>query len=1089
MPSVRPLPWSVTWYVGHSQARPYGKISTGYGCGSATLANMDGPEREALGRRGVTRRELDVLEAVAERLSNAEIAARLCVSERTVESHVSSLLHKFGVGTRVELASRAGVRQPGRKLGDAIPPQLNAVAQRGICVGRDEERERLLACWERSAARTIVAVVRGEAGIGKSRLAAEVAVEVHRRGGGVALGTCMDGPQRPYGSFMAAIEADLAGRSHDELARRLASSAVTFARLSPDVAARLEVVEQDVVAPEWDRAAVQGALLDYLSSAARARRLLFVIEDLHWASTGTRDVVTHLARAGGDAPLMLLVTARDEGPFIDDAFVAFLGRLARLPSVEMIALSGLDVIAAARLIAAMGGDLDPAEGVRQTGGNPLFLRELASDGPGSRSLRELVADRFTRLNAADLDVLDLAAVAGEQIDVPLLSSALDRSLDEVLDALERAEIAGLIGPGARAGCFAFSHDVYRSVRYTSLTSSRRFRLHAALAHALGDRAGHGPVSADLAQHACLAGPRFDAATAAELARRAGDAATHASDYGEAVAHYRRALAALELVDGADDDVRLDIVIRLGAALRLLGEPDGLAMLYTAARAAREREDPVCLAAAICAMETLPGGSAFYGRVDEEFRSLAETALQTLPRSEEPWRIRVSVLLGVQRFLTDPERGTEMIRAAVAAARRLDDPVTLGRTLMSYRWCGSPMDTDQRMACGQELIELGDQTGVQIFAVVGRQQLCWCHRELGNRDEMDYWDHEAARRVRGPDIEQLGHAAAVALIEGDLDRAEQLTRQIEEISHPGDAGHVYSISLRAALDDWRERTRDLNALEHQILTGHLPDVLEAFVARRWARRGHFAHAQEMLDKARCRGFAPMHSGHGGSTRIAFWAETAAIVGDTAASQELGTILEPMAGRFADSGVVVLDTIDRLLALLRLATGDTAAAAEFAARAVAASRRRRTPIFLGRELVALAAATQRLGADANASVEEALTIARRTGARMIARDAELFLTAPPPASPDDPSALTLREREILDLVAEGATNSQIATALSVSPATVRKHLEHVYSKLNVATRTAAVARRNAGNTTRTRPSGQSSSFLPVRAKSKDESKRSR
>ena len=144
---------------------------------------------------------------------------------------------------------------------------------------------------------------------------------------------------------------------------------------------------------------------------------------------------------------------------------------------------------------------------------------------------------------------------------------------------------------------------------------------------------------------------------------------------------------------------------------------------------------------------------------------------------------------------------------------------------------------------------------------------------------------------------------------------------------------------------------------------------------------------------------------------------------------------------------------------MASGDPAGAHELAAHAVAASRRRGTPIFLARELVVLAAAQQHLRNDATETrdaVEEALAIARRTGARIIARDAALFLPEPVGSShPNDKFGLTPREREILDHLAEGATNSQIAAALGISPATVRKHLEHAYEKLHVSTRTAAVA----------------------------------
>jgi DNA-binding CsgD family transcriptional regulator len=53
------------------------------------------------------------------------------------------------------------------------------------------------------------------------------------------------------------------------------------------------------------------------------------------------------------------------------------------------------------------------------------------------------------------------------------------------------------------------------------------------------------------------------------------------------------------------------------------------------------------------------------------------------------------------------------------------------------------------------------------------------------------------------------------------------------------------------------------------------------------------------------------------------------------------------------------------------------------------------------------------------------------------------------------LTRRELEILDLVGEGKTNAEIAERLWVSPLTIRKHLENVYAKLGVHTRTAAAA----------------------------------
>ena len=64
-------------------------------------------QSQPLTEAGVSAREAEVLALVGEHLTNAEIAGRLYISIRTVESHVSALLRKLGVRTRVEAAAEA----------------------------------------------------------------------------------------------------------------------------------------------------------------------------------------------------------------------------------------------------------------------------------------------------------------------------------------------------------------------------------------------------------------------------------------------------------------------------------------------------------------------------------------------------------------------------------------------------------------------------------------------------------------------------------------------------------------------------------------------------------------------------------------------------------------------------------------------------------------------------------------------------------------------------------------------------------------------------------------------------------------------
>ena len=230
-----------------------------------------------------------MLAAVAERLSNAEIADRLGVSERTVESHVSSLLHKLEVSNRRQLG--AFVPTHVVPSGDPLPSPgalvgpLARVVERSGLFGRDLELHVLLERWEAAASGTLVVLIRGEPGIGKSRLAAELAATLHGRGARVVHGACVEGLQRPFEPFVAAL-AD-AANSRDP----------TLDALFPRPATAAETEDDDVVDADRDRLAVQFALYGLLAELAEPSGLLFVLEDLHWASDGTREAVASIARS------------------------------------------------------------------------------------------------------------------------------------------------------------------------------------------------------------------------------------------------------------------------------------------------------------------------------------------------------------------------------------------------------------------------------------------------------------------------------------------------------------------------------------------------------------------------------------------------------------------------------------------------------------------------------------------------------------------------------------------------------------------------------------------------------------------------
>ena len=309
--------------------------------------------------RRATRRQAEVLALVGENLTNAEIAARLYISERTVESHVSALLRKAGARDRHELARRAVSATAASPLVDVVatqplPAMLELLADGSTFVGRDSERQTLRDRWQLArAGHTLVVVVSGEAGIGKSRLVSELAVDVHTDGGRVLLGTCYEDVDHPYDPFAQMISADAAELTEAELRERVQDDRDALIRLSPWLARALPTVEGEVRRSDFElseRGVVLDAIERWLVASAAAVPLLVVVEDLHWSTSSTRDVLRFLVRRAGRHPLLIVATTRDTAPDLDSDLGGLLADLERSPAVTRVGLRGLDVGEVADLI-------------------------------------------------------------------------------------------------------------------------------------------------------------------------------------------------------------------------------------------------------------------------------------------------------------------------------------------------------------------------------------------------------------------------------------------------------------------------------------------------------------------------------------------------------------------------------------------------------------------------------------------------------------------------------------------------------------------------------------------------------------------
>jgi DNA-binding CsgD family transcriptional regulator len=936
---------------------------------------------------GVTRREAQVWALVADHLTNAQIAAELYISERTVETHVASLLRKLDAPDRRSLAR---LRPPAGAPHDAaaLPPSLALLADPDTFVGRVAERDELREWWRRAAAgATVVVFVTGEPGMGKSRLVSELAAEVHADGGRVLLGACFEDVDEPYGPFAQAILADVERIGPADARRRAGDDADVLARLSPDLRRVLRTPSSPGASDASARGEVLDAIQRWLASSARAGQLLLVIEDLHWSTSTTRDAVRHLVRRAGHVPLLVVVTTRDSKPDLDADLGELLADLARSPLVARVSLHGLDRDDVARLAGRAADDPDVI--LAETHGNPLLVTHLSSDVLGG-TLPIWLYRRDQSLDEAARRVLDQAAVLGTDFDADVLADALDASLLAVLESLEAAEAAGLVIPlpGRRAG-FSFVHAVFRSSRYRSLPVRRRLELHARAADALGRRSDE-RLLAERARHACLAVPVGDAGLAVRLAIEAGQADERAHAYDEAATHYRRGLEAARALTPPAPAVVSDLTIRVGAALHHRGDRAGLPLLLDAARRAEQAGDTTALVQAAVAIPQF-GAVGFVDPMPEG-RAVTEAALSALGDSPSAARARLLMDLASHWLFVSVDDARRLAGRAEAVARALDDPDVLGDVLLAARHVFShPAHLDERVRIGAELEALGRRLDRLPLLLAGLGTQAAAHLERG---QLAAWRDGFGRFVTllGERslaffrLQAMSFQATRAFLAGDLAQAEDQAGRSVPLSIGIGAGRVYAESMVVSIRRLQARDDELVDRYTRAAARSSDAWYRCSLAAAQARSGHIVDARATLTALREERF-PLREIYPWSVAVTDLAEAAEVAGVEDVAAHVLAVGGPFTGRLAVSGPCPNRPFDQALAQAALAVGDLHAAVGYATAAVDASRLRQTPAFLARELVLLAEARRRLGGGRGAVrrlVAEALAIAGPLGLGAVSAD---------------------------------------------------------------------------------------------------------
>ncbi|GAA5172291.1 AAA family ATPase [Pseudonocardia eucalypti] len=553
-------------------------------------------------------------------------------------------------------------------------------------------REHPVGVLHRDVARVLdgqggLALVAGEAGIGKTTLVTEVAAEARRRGARVLNGACWDGEGAPdYWPWV-------------QVARNLARAASTA-----EWSAAAEAAGDGLPALLGDSGPAPGptatdssafrlhdAITNLLVTAARGQPLVIVLEDLHWADPASVRLLDFVVRHAWLEPILVVGTYRDvELDAPEHPLRPLMAPL--LPRATTVRLGGLDADAVGELIArATGAPPDTelvAEVHRRTGGNPFFVEQTAQlSGPLSGAgVRDAIERRLAPLPEPATRLLSVASVIGQEFDPTLLGAAAEVPAAEVDRLLAPAEVARLI-TRQRSGRPRFVHDLVREFLYGSLSDEARRGGHAAVVRALcaPDAPTADPTigsrAATLAHHARLAIPVLAESEAVELLLAAAYEAYRRLAHEESLRHYR---AAQSLLSPDRRGQRLAVNLDVAFALDRAGELEPARAAFGEVIAeARELGEAKLQAWAMLGLHRLGNASAD----PREELDLIDEARERLAASGENEPALAAQLLAAASMsrahqVVEAERAAELGEQAVELARREADAETLGWCLLA-----------------------------------------------------------------------------------------------------------------------------------------------------------------------------------------------------------------------------------------------------------------------------------------------------------------------------------------------------------------------------------------------------------------------
>jgi DNA-binding CsgD family transcriptional regulator/tetratricopeptide (TPR) repeat protein len=773
-----------------------------------------------------------------------------------------------------------------------------------------------------------------------------------------------------------------------------------------DIAATIDAGLEAALSRASSREVALSAVRDVLSRSSG----LIVIDDAQWGDEATLDVLRWLGPRIGSDPVLLVVTYRDDGLASAHPLRLVLGDLATAPAVRRLTLEPLSEPAVRALAAQVGRD--GGELHRVTGGNPFFVTEVLAvpSEPVPPSVRDAVLARAARLSPGARGALDAASVVGGSIEPRLLA----RAADAPLAAIEECVEAGMLV--SQADKLAFRHELARQSVEAMISAPRRLSVHARTLAALKE-VGVGDAAL-LAHHAEGA---HDWSVAASYGLRAAEEAFRLSAQREGAAQLARVLRCLP----RDDRSRAELLERYGLAAQFTEETEDAYRALKEAVALREAvDDRRKLGEALRLLSRTALSADRYAEAVAASKAAVET-LEPLGPSRE---LALACATRGGLFASADRHREALVWAERARdlGERLGEEEAILHALNLHAFIQVLRGDEQGYALFDENVDRARRAGIYIALVRAYVNRCAAAVAVRDIPRAERFLREATAfleesQSRGVRVALRYYEARISLDRGELERAETLADAVtREPTHM----HAHALTLAGLARARRGAPGAWQALDTALALVTADPTGRSFIELRAAR-----------------------------------AEARWLDGDAAGTQE--------EARLGLEGVAEeeLPWAAGELALWLVRSGGErprVGVAEPHAFELDGDWRCASTAWEDRGLP-YEAALAALGGSPEAA-RQAVGSLERMGAKAAARAFIRERTArglgtprgPRPATRADPLGLTRQQRAVLELVAEGLQNAEIAERLVVSERTVEHHVSAILRKLGVRSRAEAVAR---------------------------------